>query len=500
MSIHYPLNGIDLDFSKYEHRSISYRDVMVNRIMQEYMSPRRVRPDVYENGFDEDVRFGQIKGRDRKLGLDMQILSGMLKTDHNSSFTGVELRHLFLSRAGARLDPLSYFFLAEPLPTVGEVASGLVERYYLESEPSIRAWLDYLCRSQPGFLAAPKPIWKKDAKQHIKSYGSILRINYCYSLFSGGRRLRINTPSGVEFCIDPQFISRRWLNLLRYQLPQKSPPIYNHHKNSIKTVHVVNTGCVRRGRPQRSSSLPTPNSWNTAALSIRDMKDIEDKWIIYFPRRPLSELDKLSRRRSLSRAHIRAMFADKPKVFEKNPSQKQSPGKPGNPCANCSQYKSHRSSACPAGCGYCNSPAHKAYACSIKASNRCKCMPFPQYHTAFECDIKCSRKCGCPSPPGSGHHKNAMLCSYRCCMCGAKGHSGRACSLKKCPCGGNHLTQDCRWKVECPAGNCSFYLCHLHCRECGKKKSKGSKEQFVGRTCQDCLRNGKPVLGKATSG
>ncbi|KAK6957242.1 hypothetical protein Daesc_000024 [Daldinia eschscholtzii] len=120
---------------------------MVNRIMQEYMSPRRVRPDVYENGFDEDVRFGQIKGRDRKLGLDMQILSGMLKTDHNSSFTGVELRHLFLSRAGARLDPLSYFFLAEPLPTVGEVASGLVERYYIESEPSIRAWLDYLCRA-----------------------------------------------------------------------------------------------------------------------------------------------------------------------------------------------------------------------------------------------------------------------------------------------------------------------------------------------------------------
>ncbi|KAI1463093.1 uncharacterized protein F4812DRAFT_448013 [Daldinia caldariorum] len=499
MSKHYPLNGIDLDFSKYEHRPISYRDVIVNRIMQEYMWPKRVKSFIYEKAFEEDSAFGQIKGRDRELGLDMQVLSKVLKTDYSSSFAGLELRYLYSWPAGALPRPLGYLLLAEPLPIVGKIALGLVERYYLESEPSIRAWLGYLFRSRSSSLAAHQSGWKKDLDRHVKGYESVKRTDYRYSLFSGGHRFRINTVNDLEFYIDPQFVSSRWLSILQYQLFPSTAPAYSHPKSSTRMKHLVNTRCVRRGRPQRSSSLPALHTWNTAALNIQYRVDCEDRWIIYFPRRPLSELDKLSRRRSLSRAHIRAMFTDKPKVFEE-PSQKQPKEKPGSLCANCSQDRNHRPSACPMGCGYCNSSAHKAHTCPIKASNRCKCMPFPQYHTCFDCDVNCSRKCGCPSLPGSGHHKNAMLCSYRCCMCGAKGHSGRKCSLKKCPCGGNHLTQDCRWKVECPAKNCNFYLCHLHCRECGKKKDKASKEKFVGRTCQDCLRNGKPVLAKAELG
>ncbi|KAI1801071.1 hypothetical protein F4811DRAFT_535902 [Daldinia bambusicola] len=482
MSKHYPLNGIDLDFSRYEHRPISYRDVIVNRIMHEYMWPKKVKSVVYEKIFEGDVAFAQIKGRDRELGLDMQVLSSVLKTDHS-----VELRYVHLWCPGAPPEPLRWCLSAGPSPTVGKITLGLVERYYLESEPTIRAWLRYLFRSQSSFLTASRPAWKEDAKRHVKGYESVTRTDYCYSLFSGGHRFRINTPYDLELCIDPLFVS-----VLKFQLLPKSAQAYDQPKNSARKKHLVNARFVREGRPQRSSSLPAFHTWNTAALNI------EGVVIIYFPHCPLSELDKISRRRSLSRTHIRAMFTDKPKVFEK-PSRKRPKGKPESLCANCSQYRNHRSSACPMGCGYCNSSAHKAHTCPTKASNRCKCMPFPQYHTAFDCDIKCSRRCGCPSLPGSSRHKNAMLCSYRCCMCGANGHSGRKCSLKKCPCGENHLTQDCRWKVECPAQNCSFYLCHLHCRECGKKKDKASKEQFVGRTCQECLRNGKPVSAKAES-
>ncbi|KAI0109752.1 hypothetical protein F4814DRAFT_424512 [Daldinia grandis] len=499
MATHYPLNGIDLDFTKYEHRSISDRDVIVNRIMQEYMSPERVKAVVYNKRFDQDAKFHQIKSRDRELGLDIQLLSKMLRTDNNSPFAGAELQRLFLPSAGIFIGTLKYYVLTEPDVTVSKAILGLVERYYLESEPSMRAWLGHLYRSRPDLVATHKSGWAKDMKDQLKSYGPFSKTHYCYSLFSGGHHLRINASSNVEFSIDPQFISRRWLSILKFRLPPNLPQACNHSKSPAKTFHFVNTGCVHRGRPQRSRSLPPSDAWDTAALNIKDTWDIEDKWIIYFPRRPLSELDKLSRRRSLSRTHIRAMFTNRPKVFEKKPAQKRVQGQIRNPCANCSQYSSHRSSACPLGCGYCNSPSHKASACPTKASNRCKCMPFPQYHTAFECHIYCSRKCGCPSIPGLGHHRNAMLCSHRCCMCGAKGHSGRECSLKKCPCGGNHLTQDCRWKVECPAKNCNFYLCHLHCRECGKKKNGASKGRFVGRTCQDCLRNGKPVLEKVAS-
>ncbi|KAI2776726.1 hypothetical protein F4815DRAFT_483594 [Daldinia loculata] len=499
MATHYPLNGIDLDFTKYEHRSISDREVIVNRIMQEYMSPESVKAAVYNKRY-QDAKFNQIKSRDRELGLDMYLLYRMLRTDSSSSFIGAELQRLYLPSAGIFIDALNYYPLPEPEVTIGKVTLGLIEQYYLESEPSMRAWLGHHYRSHPDLVAKHKSGWTKDMKEHVKSYRPFSRTHYRYSLFSGGHHLRISTSSNVEFSIDPQFISTRWLGILISRHSSNPSRARNHSKSPAKPFHSVNTLCVRRGKPQRSSSLPPPDSWKTVALNTKDWKrDLEDGWIIYFPRRPLSELDKLSRRRSLSRTHIRAMFTNKPKVFEKKSTQKRAQGQIRNPCANCSQHSSHRSSACPLACGYCNSSFHKAYACPTKASNRCKCMPFPQYHTVFECQINCSRKCGCPSFPGSGHHKNAMLCSYRCCMCGAKGHSGRKCSLKKCPCGGDHLTQDCRWKVECPAKDCNFYLCHLHCRECGKKKDKTSKEHFVGRTCQDCLRNGKPVLEKVAS-
>ncbi|KAI8956784.1 hypothetical protein F5Y11DRAFT_133476 [Daldinia sp. FL1419] len=496
MTKHYPLNGIDLDFDKYEHRPISNRDIIVNRILREYMFPKKVKAAIYDKRSDQDAEFHQIKSRDRELGLDMQVLSRMLKTDYNSSF--IDLQRLYFYPTTIFLDILNYYNLAEPRAMLGKVILGLIERYYLESEPCMGAWLGYLTRFRPDIAATQKSSWAKATKEHLKNYRPAPRKNNCSPLFSGRHHPRTSALSNVEFCIDPQFITAQWLGIYKLPLqPPNRPQTHNYSRVTVESFSPVNTACVSRGRPRRSRSMPLLDSWSTAALDIKD-KNLQDKWIIHFPRRPLSELDKLSRRRSLSRSHIRAMFTDKPKIFEKRPARKKAQGEVQKPCANCSQNTSHRPSTCPSKCGYCNSPSHKAFVCPTKARNRCKCSPFPQYHTAFECHINCSRRCGAPSPPSQGHHKNAMLCTYRCCMCGAKGHSGRECSLKKCPCGGKHLTQDCRWKVECPAKDCNFYLCHLHCRECGKKKSK--KCQFIGKTCQDCLRNSIPVSGKITSG
>ncbi|KAI0133007.1 hypothetical protein BJ170DRAFT_556763, partial [Xylariales sp. AK1849] len=136
-----------------------------------------------------------------------------------------------------------------------------------------------------------------------------------------------------------------------------------------------------------------------------------------------------------------------------------------HPCTNCRQFI-HTSTKCRFPCGHCGKRGHQAHKCPIKSSNRCKCRPFPQAHSAVDCQIRCSRRCGNPYPPSHNKHSNAMTCKSRCCMCGIKGHSGKECKFKKCGCGQQHLTQDCRWKIECPARGCDRYLCGLHCTEC----------------------------------
>ncbi|KAI1373927.1 hypothetical protein F4677DRAFT_427642 [Hypoxylon crocopeplum] len=494
MASHYPLNGIDLDFNRYEHRPLGIRDILVNRIMDDYMAPRRINAGVYLRSFARgDASFHPIRSHDRDLGLDIQVLSRLLKTYHNWSFTYAELMHLYELPKGLTRGQLALIFPEAPIGLETAILE-LIEGHYLESEPSMRIWLKHFnLERRPDEQGRG---WKKNMIEHLKGCHQNSEAHYHHSVYSGGHYLPTDGPSKVQFSIDPYFVGASRLSLF---LPSFRPvPRQSHLGAPSPSTRSLLGGIdsVRRGRPRRSSSMPPPGSWSTAAIDGLDSCNVAHKWIIYFPRHPLSELDKLSRRRSLSRTHIRAMFTDKPKWVHKDPAKKRALKGLKHPCANCAQY-THHTKHCPSSCGYCNSMSHKASACPVKVTNRCKCRPFPQYHTAAECYVRCSRRCGCPHPPGHLKHRSAMLCSHRCCMCGIKGHTGRKCSLKKCPCGAQHLTQDCRWKVECPVKDCNFYLCHLHCRECGKKKEKGSKDKFIGRTCQECLGNGKPVLSKA---
>lgn len=186
-----------------------------------------------------------------------------------------------------------------------------------------------------------------------------------------------------------------------------------------------------------------------------------------------------------------------------------------NPCPNCTSPHS----VCTRPCGFCGAPSpnsncvvsalslsqieslrdsgqefrqrenlHTADDCPVAKQNRCKCVPFPQYHVAAKCAILCSRDCGNRYPPGHFKHKNAMTCKSRCCMCGIKGHSGSQCKLKRCRCGGSHLGQDCTWKVECRVKGCDNFLCGLHCSECGMSREQLEEgSRFEGRKCPACL-------------
>jgi hypothetical protein len=188
-----------------------------------------------------------------------------------------------------------------------------------------------------------------------------------------------------------------------------------------------------------------------------------------------------------------------------------------NPCSNCTMPHS----VCPNPCGFCGAPStnstyivralslaqtqifkstprvqgfkqpenlHVANECPVAKQNRCKCVPFPQYHVAAKCGILCSRDCGNRYPPGHFRHKNAMTCTSRCCMCGIKGHSGSQCKLKRCRCGGSHLGQDCTWKVDCRVEGCYNFLCGLHCSECGMSREQLEEGlRFQGRQCPSCV-------------
>ena len=194
--------------------------------------------------------------------------------------------------------------------------------------------------------------------------------------------------------------------------------------------------------------------------------------------------------------------------------------RPGS-CANCSST-GHSTSRCSKPCGFCGAPGpktiypagpdmdrsarilgfahddqqlvgqhgnlHIAPNCPVAKQNRCKCGPFPQYHVATKCPVLCSRSCGNSYPPGHFKHRSAMTCRSRCCMCGLRGHSGQRCKLTRCRCGGAHLGQDCRWKVECHVKGCDRFLCGVHCAGCGI--SRGQLEdglEFCQGKCPSCL-------------
>ncbi|KAI2628346.1 hypothetical protein GGS21DRAFT_527543 [Xylaria nigripes] len=457
MGSHYPLNNLDLDFRRYAHRPIEGRDVFISRIMDDLFNPRRVSPFTYNKKRKCLPGFGPVKSQDRELGLDLQVLWRLLQMEWPDDMA----------------------------VTLQEIIIKLVQTHYLLRDPLIRqAFKSHLYSD---FSRENEPGWKRDMISHLTFFQKAFSVSHRYSVFSGHSLLSFDDgPWNAKLSLGSCFLAVPWV---RYG-PNWPPSLWEEAKQSgYLTVPKFST--LHHRTPPRSQSLPAPGSWGIGSSSTYEEGEWDLSYVPFFPLKSLVELDRRSRRRSLSRSHIRAMFTDKPEwIIDDVPSARAK-----HPCSNCAQY-THATKDCPSKCGYCNSGRHRARNCTLKPENRCKCQPFPQFHRSSQCHVRCSRRCGSSHPAGTYKHINAMLCSHRCCMCGMKGHNGRKCSLKKCPCGQQHLTQDCRWKVECMVKDCYYYLCHVHCRECGTKREKGSENAFVGRTCQTCLKNGISVSGR----
>ncbi|KAK1623151.1 hypothetical protein BDP81DRAFT_465635 [Colletotrichum phormii] len=150
-----------------------------------------------------------------------------------------------------------------------------------------------------------------------------------------------------------------------------------------------------------------------------------------------------------------------------------------HPCRNCLDIY-HKTKHCPVPCGHCGQDWHNVDACTSSKRNRCRCSPFPQRHLAKQCPKMCTPG-ECPTFH-VGDKITAMMCKVRCCMCGIPGHAGRDCHLKKCRCGGEHLTVDhMPMDRQCVVLDCPRWFCTKHCQACEIELEKLNDE--VCRSC-----------------
>ncbi|KAH8880272.1 hypothetical protein GQ53DRAFT_755253 [Thozetella sp. PMI_491] len=165
---YYPLDIPDLPFCRYDHRRLTARDIMVHRIMAEYMNPSRISPRIYDNYISYPNTFDPVKSADEQLGLDLQLLRKLLFTSHaddNPPHTkplvaslpprnrpmpkGLHVPYVTRETATVVEGPRN-----RP-PILGDQILDLVTRHYLETDDAaLRTWIAF---ARPQRMAAAQP-------------------------------------------------------------------------------------------------------------------------------------------------------------------------------------------------------------------------------------------------------------------------------------------------------------------------------------------------------
>ena len=383
-TLHYPLNGVDLDFGRYSYRPLGQRDILINRIMEDYMRPHRARRKAYLEETPRGSAIAQVKSLDREFGVCLQLANKMLETKWNVEeeifcsliFSDMSLSFMPWYHCRNRL-PSEYEFF----PSLDEFVYGLLQRHFLETDLSLQVLIKFLKKfpESPPWRARKRRNWKQEIAEHLKTLKPNMEVQHRFGLFPG-RNHQYSVHGHVDplFFVEPYIIAIKPSDLTDHLEDiffkyMKLARVGRHHQMQVE-LH--NLDIVSRKHTRRSSSQPAPEAWCSALWGER---------YILFPRRPLSEVDKLSRRRSLSRTHIRSMFCDPPSVVPRtDPDNMWKKPAPSFHCSNCTGGN-HLLKNCPFGCGYCDSNQHKADACPVNPINRCKCCPYPQYHVVSNC-------------------------------------------------------------------------------------------------------------------
>lgn len=469
--VHYPLNGLKLNFLRYAPNKYGSKSLMANHVFQDYLFPTRVSPEAYTKRRWHRApheRNSLIPARRQ----DQELYDECLALDQSRTLSLVwDMRFAKYSALPRSRDGLASGISLEV------AVLDILQRFFLETDPCA---LDIVFTIQNRTSSMDEIGHQHPQTASQKFLTSPHMSHQTQRLYAGP---------------NPPISDSSFYQIL--DLQDDAPT-----QNSLHLVSVLSSpGFDGRQSPRpamprirrRERSLPPLRSYWAAGVLERARKAdrSSDMWLLSWPGLSLEDLDHRTRRRSLSRRHIARMFGDEVRPRLKSRVNGNAKTKPGVRCDNCSMGD-HKAEDCILVCGHCGTLGHHALSCNVPKDRRCKCTPFPQFHRARDCDIKCSRPCGNPHPPRHRKHHNAMRCKYRCCMCGLRGHAGIDCNLKSCRCKGKHLGQDCSWNPVCRVEGCDRFLCGVHCRECGSRE-----RPFVGWRCEECLNNGQPVGAKA---
>lgn len=500
--LHYPLNGLHLDFTRYRHHTITGLDIIAIQLLE--------------------VLHDQLPPLSQSLDPCSSSLtqrSPLLRSPSSTSPL-----YLALSRA-VTLQPHHQPKKKNKRPQNPSVLDlyDLLQRWHVQSTSD---HLRHLLRREKHYInTAPDQKLSAHTAQDssVISHHANALLSQLQSVKVKQHQLHIYSGKGFGNVI-PRFrkLERRTFRDMT-RTPQVTAPFppgpeISLHNGVWPTQHLLNWSsdpslapsgpllggqdlCTSfgpssiRGR-KRSRSLVDLNRFAIADIpnSLRESKtNLRDE--VFYQTTSLESIEYRLRSRSLSPRRISAMFLPcNTPSYDQGTTSQQPPidtvhkfhSVRMSRCSNCASNITdiYHSLGCTwVFCGHCGSREHFAPYCPVSPSNRCKCTAFPTFHRASNCPIPCTRSCGNPLPAGHPRHRSAMMCESRCCMCGIRGHSGLKCRLKKCRCGQEgHLGQDCGWKVECRVNGCDRFLCGKHCRGCGSEQ-----KPFVQWRCRRCL-------------
>ncbi|RYP70433.1 hypothetical protein DL771_005474 [Monosporascus sp. 5C6A] len=245
--VHYPLNGLELDFSRYAHRPLGKRDIMVNRIMEDYMRPRRVKGKTYLGTRSKGSPFSYAKAQDRELGRDLQTASRLLATKWGvEELSNLEMEFLGCNWNTPPPTPVTQWYHCQNLqsdefhsfPALDEIIYGLVQRHFLETDPALLAFLkfmEHLDKNLDKRDSDSSSGWKRDMIERLKSYEPNLEAQHRLHLYSGGHHYSIHGQSVSLFYVEPCLIVLRRENFF-----------YHLRQSLHRIIGLLKAGCPRR--------------------------------------------------------------------------------------------------------------------------------------------------------------------------------------------------------------------------------------------------------------
>ncbi|OIW28673.1 hypothetical protein CONLIGDRAFT_681618 [Coniochaeta ligniaria NRRL 30616] len=178
---HYPLD-IPLPDYIYEHRPVSARDLMLHRIMADFMTPTCVAPRTYEAHISYPAEFDPIKAQYHQLGMDLKLMRKMLFTSHYQDPPPPAKPQLHLTSWEFSQNKRVLQSVDKPVagppnapPTIGEEVIDLVQRYYFETDGAVpRLWLER--QHPPRIPTGPRASRNGKAKLRVDAMDTFTRL------------------------------------------------------------------------------------------------------------------------------------------------------------------------------------------------------------------------------------------------------------------------------------------------------------------------------------